>query len=414
MNEYRLITLGVVRITGILSLALLLISCENSEPVLTTQSYDFEIVPDDEASKIADIAKKTMKLQITRAKVFEAQKGQILRGVHPKSHGCVVADLVINKDIVPNYQVGLFSKPGKKYNALIRYSNASVRLSPDLEKGKNGSRGMAIKIFDVDGEMLVKDKGSNNQDFLMINTPGFAFPDVQSYQRLSNALVNSPSGADPTCALVEPGSPTALQLGCIPVQDWTAEDDANLKKTRTSLGIIQSKTVRNPTEVQYFAAAPSSFGHARVMKFSVEPCGGEKDQKPFTKTEVSKISENYLNEALVATMSQDENVCLDLQVQVLNIDQVKADRNRTDISGDVIEDATREWNESESAFGFTRVATITVVTPQTVDLSDATQKDCKSQSFNPWHSLTAHQPLGGINRLRKPVYINSAGNRLRK
>ena len=248
----------------------------------------------------------------------------------------------------------------------------------------------------------------------MINTPGFAFPDVQSYQRLTNALVNSPSGADPTCALVEPGSPPALQLGCKPVPDWTAEDDANLLKTRTSLGIIQSKTVRNPTEVQYFAAAPSSFGDDRVMKFSVEPCGGEKNQASFTETEVSNISENYLNEALATTMSQDGNVCLDLKVQVLSIDQVKADRERTDVSGDVIEDATREWDDSESAFGFTRVATITVVTPQTVDLSDVTQKDCESQSFNPWHSLVEHQPLGGINRLRKPVYINSAGNRLSK
>ncbi|MEK1942330.1 MAG: hypothetical protein AAAB16_18325, partial [Pseudomonas sp.] len=25
-------------------------------------------------------------------------------------------------------------------------------------------------------------------------------------------------------------------------------------------------------------------------------------------------------------------------------------------------------------------------------------------SFNPWHALPEHRPLGGINRLRKAVY----------
>ena len=29
---------------------------------------------------------------------------------------------------------------------------------------------------------------------------------------------------------------------------------------------------------------------------------------------------------------------------------------------------------------------------------------CENLSFNPWHSLPAHRPLGGINRARKVVY----------
>lgn len=402
---YKLISLGAVKkIAGVLSLTVLLASCGNNTEnesktiVAPTQSYDLEIVPDDEAERVADIAKKTMQLQNKRAIVFkEVQEGQKLRGVHPKSHGCVVGALVINEDISPDLQVGLFSKPGKRYKALIRYSNASVRLSPDLENGENKSRGMAIKVFDIDGRMLVRDKGANNQDFLMINTPGFAFPNVQSYHRLTNALLDSPSGVDPRAAFAE-------------ASDWTDEDRENLDKTRKSLVQIKSKLVRNPLEVQYFAAAPSSFGNDRVMKISAEPCGGEKPQKPFL--DASKASENYLHEALASTMSKKENVCIDVKIQVLSIDQVKADREKSDVSGDIIEDATREWNKEE--FPFIKVAKITLATPQTVDLSDATQQDCKSQAFNPWHSLAEHKPLGGINRLRKPVYINSSGNRLSK
>ena len=382
-------------ISCVLSLALLLGSCTESDtPSPLSKSYDFEIVPDDEAAQIADIAKKTMQLQNTRAIVFkEAQEGQKLRGVHPKSHGCVVGNFEVNKDIAPNLKIGLFSKPGKQYKTLIRYSNASVCLAPDLEDGENGSRGMAIKIFDVDGEMLVKDKGANNQDFLMINTPAFAFPNVRSYQRLTNALVASPSGADPRAAFAEG-------------PDWTDEDRENLKKTLKTLGQIKSKLVRNPLEVQYFAAAPSSFGNDRVMKFSAAPCSGEKTQAPFN--DPSEATPNYLHEALASTMSQGENVCLDLKIQVQTIDQVKADRTKSDASkGDLIEDATREWDK----IPFLNIAKITIPTPQAVDLADPTQQDCKSQAFNPWHSLAEHKPLGGINRLRRPVYINSADNR---
>lgn len=378
-----------------LLLALLLSSCtEPKNPSRATQSYDFEIVPDEEAARIADIAKKTVQLQNVRAIVFkDTQEGQKLRGVHPKSHGCVIGNFEINKDIAPNLKVGLFSKPGKHYKTLIRYSNASVRLSPDLENGENGSRGMAIKIFDVDGEMLIKDNGANNQDFLMINTPVFAFPNVRSYQRLTNALLASPSGADPSAAFVEG-------------PDWTDEDRENLKKTFKSLKQIKSKLVRNPLEVQYFAAAPSSFGKDRVMKFSAEPCGSEKTQKPFNNP--SEATPNYLHKSLAATVSQGEKVCLDLKIQVKTIGQVKADRQKVDrTEGDLIEDAARNWENTP----FFKVAKITILTPQTVDLADSAQQDCKSQAFNPWHSLAEHKPLGGINRLRRPVYINSADNR---
>ena len=401
MSIYRLPIIIFARITGVIFSFLLLTACGNDAenqtkpPVPQAQSYAFEIVPNEEAGKVADIAKKTMQLQNKRAIVFEVvQEGKKLRGVHPKSHGCVKGQFEINKDIPPNLQVGLFSKPGKRYDALIRYSNASVRLAPDLENGENGSRGMAIKVFDVDGQMLVNDKGANNQDFLMINTPAFAFPDVQSYQRLTDALLESPSGVDPRAAFAE-------------APDWTDQDRKNRVKALKVIGEIKSKPVRNPLEVQYFAAAPSSFGDDRVMKFSAEPCGGEKVQKPFIESD--PVSDNYLHEALALTMSQDGNVCINVRIQVLDIDQVKADRERNDVSGDVIEDATREWKEDD--YPFVSVAKINLSTPQTVDLSDSTQLDCKSRAFNPWHSHVEHKPLGGINRLRKPVYINSAGNR---
>ena len=353
-------------------------------------SYDLEIVPTGEAEQIADITVKTMQLQRTRAEVLENQQGARLRGVHPKSHSCVVGEFRINKRIPDGLRVGLFSQPGKRYKTLIRYSNAAVTLAPDLSGG-NGSRGMAIKVFDVGGDVLVGDKGNNNQDFLMINTSTFAFPNVRSYQRLTDALVNSPSGADPRAAF----NPEGL----------AQKDLVDLGKTMKVIGQIRAKTVRNPLEVRYFAAAPSTLGNDRVMKFSAEPCDGEKEQAPFEDT--NAVSSNYLREAMIARMSEKKNVCLNFQVQVLTTDQVRNHRSAN--AYDLIEDASQEWDESE--FPFLNVAKITIRSPQQLDAPSATQRKCESYAFNPWHSLTEHRPVGGINRLRQPVYVGSTGNR---
>ncbi|MGB0910983.1 MAG: catalase, partial [Nitrospirales bacterium] len=43
----------------------------------------------------------------------------------------------------------------------------------------------------------------------------------------------------------------------------------------------------------------------------------------------------------------------------------------------------------------------TIHIPQQTFTSDAQKLFCEDLSFNPWHGLTAHKPLGGINRARR-------------
>lgn len=54
----------------------------------------------------------------------------------------------------------------KEYSAIIRFSNASAHVGPDLENNENSSRGMAIKVFGIDQneKFLDKDHGQNNQE----------------------------------------------------------------------------------------------------------------------------------------------------------------------------------------------------------------------------------------------------------
>ncbi|MGJ0515328.1 MAG: hypothetical protein ACR65O_06190 [Methylomicrobium sp.] len=107
------------------------------------------------------------------------------RGVHPKSHGCVQAVFEIDPDLSKEYQVGLFAKPGKQYKSIIRFSNLTTLVGPNIDmSGRYCSQGMAIKLFNVDGKMLSDDKNGNNHDFLMINQPNFTFANIEDYLRL--------------------------------------------------------------------------------------------------------------------------------------------------------------------------------------------------------------------------------------
>jgi len=135
---------------------------------LATSTGAFEVVPPGEAEQIRATAEIMTKLQDRRAETVDDQKGILLRGVHPKSHGCVKAEFLVNREIDEKYRVGLFAIPGKKFDAWIRYSNAAALREDDLKinsrdnERKNGSRGMAIKIINVEGEFLSLDEGQQN------------------------------------------------------------------------------------------------------------------------------------------------------------------------------------------------------------------------------------------------------------
>ena len=72
-------------------------------PDTSTPICPFEVIenPDQEAEQIAETTELTVKLIEKRYRP--------LRGVHPKSHGCVKATFTINSDLDPTLRVGLFA-----------------------------------------------------------------------------------------------------------------------------------------------------------------------------------------------------------------------------------------------------------------------------------------------------------------
>lgn len=330
-------------------------------------------------------------LTATLLKKRYSDTGQkVLRGVHPKAHGCVDATFQINEDIPTDLQVGLFSTPGKKYQARIRYSNATalvendVDVSAESKKATNKSRGMAVKVLDIEpgGDFLQEDCGARNQDFLMINTPSFAFAKVSDYLLLNQILVKDSDDIRRFFAPLAGG-------------DFTKEQQTIAAQTFKIVQQINAIPVADPLESSYFGAAPFSFGDKKVMRFTAKPRVATNPQELPTDP-----SPNYLKEALIERMKQSQPVVFDFMLQV-------REKNEDDL---MMENATQHWDETK--YPFVKVAVITIAAPQTNITTDEYQTACENLVFNPWHALAAHEPLGGINRLRKAVYNKSAETRL--
>ena len=367
--------------------------------------------PELEANQIAETAELTVKLLDKR---YPPPK-QILRGVHPKSHGCVKATFTINLDIAPEFQVGLFAKPGRQFDAVIRFSNAAALDGPDIDTtgrtaspptpDKHGSRGMAIKVFDVGGEVLTEDNEEHNQDFLMINQPMFAFANTEDYRRLDKVLDRdndnpaaffAPLQLLKNPALTEEQKQGILALAFIDAENVKPDEIQRTLNSFKIIGGIQATEVANPLGTRYFSAAPFLFGEDRVMKFSAKPCA----EVPPT-TVADHLQRDYLRDALTDTMNRNVTLQFDFMVQVR--------KGGDDLD---IENASSVWDEAEHKF--ISVAKITIPAPQSEVDSEENKAHCEKLAFTPWHSLVEHQPIGSINRLRKSVYQASAEHRLER
>jgi hypothetical protein len=363
---------------------------------------DLENVPEKEATQIDRIAEITVK-QLERR---YANAPRVLRGVHPKDHGCVEATFTVLDTLPAELRVGLFTRPGRQFRAAIRFSNAAPLVTPDsLELGEDGqpvvahgSRGMALKLYGVDGERLVTSDGERTQDFLMINQPVFAFANVEDYEAVSLATADED---DP-----KPFFATRIRKTSDGKPDLS--DPATRRALRT-LGIIKNiKSLTfppafqapplSPLDNRYFTAAPFLFGEGRAAKFCATPLA------PMSGSLDEVVSEkDYLREALRKRMTEGdgEDILFDFQVQVRTA-QSLAGKIETDV-----EDMCVLWDEAQHPF--VTVARISIP-PQDVS-SQERLEFCERLVYTPWHGLVEHRPLGGINRMRRKVYEKSAARR---
>ncbi|WP_415755373.1 catalase family protein [Pseudomonas leptonychotis] len=289
---------------------------------------------------------------------------RVLRDAHAKAHGCMKAEVSVITDLDSDLQRGVFSEPGKTWQAWIRLSNGNAY--PQFDRARD-ARGMAIKLLDVPGDKLTQSpQHAEEQDFVMFNHPSFFVRDVAEYK-----------------------SNFAAQAAGQKVMAFFPSWDPRSWEIRHM--IIALKTLspapETPVATTYNSIAPFKLGEHNI-KYRVIPQPEACPQ--YQLPEQNHDLPNFLRNALYQQLSLDRiPACFALQVQRQNPDYYMP-----------IEDPSVEWSEAISPFE--TVATLTVPAQ---DFDSREQNvACDNMSFNPWHALPEHRPIGGINRLRKAVY----------
>lgn len=290
---------------------------------------------------------------------FDADpEGLAMRDAHAKTHGCVKAFVDVEPDLPEAYRVGVFADE-RTYPAWIRMSNGAFKIQSDLV---SDVRGFALKVMDVPGEkVLERKRDARTQDFLFINSPTMFVRTPQDYVKFVSKTFD--------------GNPVSFFLSLDP-REWKIREAINL------FGAVAKKPM-NPLRARYWSTTPYRFGQGAAVKHSVRPCDGEE-----LDGRLGDEGESYLREAMGVHLTQID-ACFEFLVQ-----------RQIDPETMPVEDATIEW--SESASEFVKVATIRVPMQEFNTLEQDTL--CENLSFNPWHTLPEHEPLGNINRMRRLVY----------
>lgn len=290
---------------------------------------------------------------------YEATGRIAERAGNTKTYGLVRGIFSVNPDLPPELCVGLFKK-AESFPAYIRFAGPGPLVTPDPQN--NGILSMGVKLMGVPGAKLLPDE-KKTLDLLSISAPTFTTPDIYANVNLQR----------------EVGRDTPAWYFLNPLDGHYL--DAIMQG-------IYSRTHANPLEQRYFSCVPYLFGAQRAIKFCFTPRNSRKSRVP-------TLSDDYLREALQDTLNEQEWV-FDFGVQFQK-DPVRMP----------IENASVEW--SEKASPFVSIGTLTLPKQQ-FDYPDQVAF-ARRLTFNPWHTLPEHRPLGNQNRARKQIYVKTAALR---
>jgi hypothetical protein len=282
--------------------------------------------------------------------------GHFERGGNTKTHGVVRAELVVRDDLPEQLRRGIFAEP-RTYRAWVRFSGPGPYVSADIDDV--GFMSMSIKLMGVPGPKLLEDE-QHSQDLLAISTPTFVTPDTRANAQL---------------------------------QRWSYRNAQvfyflNFRESHILDSIMQllwTKTQRSPLEDQYFSCVPYLLGEGQAMQYSFR-------SRLERRTRVPRLPlrppYNYLRDAMVATLAR-QDVEFDILLQL-----------QTDPFLMPIENNAVLWPTKLSP----RVPAAVLRIPQQTFDSPEQLAFARALSYNPWHSIPEHRPLGNQSRARRRMY----------
>jgi hypothetical protein len=304
---------------------------------------------------------------------FDQGRRPALRAAHAEATGRVCATFQVDDDLrerAPDLMRGVFATPGRTYQAWIRFSNGNSELQnhhlPD-------PRGMAIKLLEVVGDRLLQDE-RHTQDFILVNRPVFFGDDLERYNA---ALRQFLSGG----TVAQHWSLTKLNLRAAPVA------------LRVNLNLIT-----NPLFNQYWSMTPYRLGTEPGKKLAVKYTAIPNGQNP---ANVLARLLTFLSPGFSLQHEMDKV----LRARAVSFDFCIQRYRDSELTP--IEDCKTEWRERNSP----PVRVARIVVPSHSATSAARRDFGENLSFNPWHGLQAHRPLGAVNRVRRKVYLEISNHR---
>ena len=160
-----------------------------------------------------------------------------------------------------------------------------------------------------------------------------------------------------------------------------------LKGTRLAKELGKGR-ISSPLQARYWSEVPYQLGTGpdrQAIKFSVKPNSTNIDSIP------NNPGPNYLRDALRLALHKSD-ATFKFLVQPRTSESLS------------VEDSMTEWKEEQAPFH--EVATV-YIPCQDFDRPDQ-DEFAENISFNPWHALPEHRPLGIVNRIRKVVYEHTS------
>jgi hypothetical protein len=282
--------------------------------------------------------------------------GGFERGGNTKTHGIVRGEFVVHQGLPPQLRHGIYAEP-RTYRAWVRFSGPGPYITPDIEDV--GFMSISIKLMGVPGPKLMEEE-KFTQDMFGVSTPTFVTPDTRA-----NA-----------------------QLQIESVKNAQFYYFVNFRRSHILDLIMQglwTKTQSSPFEAPYFSCVPYLLGEGQAMQYSVWP-------KRKKRTRIPRLPlrppDDYLRDAMVATLAR-EDVEFDIRLQL-----------QTDPHLMPIENNAVLWPEKLSP----RVSAATLRIPRQKFDSPAQMEFAKRLSYNPWHCIPEHRPLGNQSRARHRMY----------
>ena len=282
--------------------------------------------------------------------------GHFERGGNTKTHGIVRAEFIVRDDLPENMQRGIYAEP-RTYRAWVRFSGPGPYITKDIDDV--GFMSISVKLMGVPGPKLLDDE-KETLDMFGVSTPTFVTPDTKANAHL---------------------------------QYWSYRNAAmfhfaNFRNPHILDSVMQllwTKTQTSPLEGDYFSCVPYLLGEGQAMQYSFRT-------KLETRTRVPRLPlrppDNYLRDAMVATLAER-----DVEFDVLL--QLQTDPHKMPIENNAV-----YWPEKLSP----RVPAAVLRIPRQRFDSPEQLAFARKLTYNPWHTIAEHRPLGNQSRARKRMY----------